>query len=780
MLKSLFSKPNSESGSTITTSLVLISGVALASTAMVVMNKNLRSARIANDQSAMDRRANESAIQAVSQLVSTGQLQFNKACGRLEPNEKDSLRYEFKAGCGDIVTKVGAINCASAGANSLWVFNLATVDKCAAADKKCAAVSVCVPVSVKKDGKTVTENKEIAVSFMSYQAQTDSRNYAHVRAQRKTEDGKKFAQLDAQLSMGLASGNEGLLGKNGAADVCFYMRPKTFVARGGTNLGFAARALDATGKQNAGKYSLLELEPRPDGPNEDEFGQNIPLPPPQEIAGNYAVVSEYRNKIISENIVGKNQRARPPQGAFFDSEGMRSSYPYPRSTILGEVNYAQHLGNAFVGVTPGFNKDGTPKDSSYVGPRFEYFLSDTNGHDFGRTPYSQKFDGSKMANYKAGCGSSAGTPGADFCARVAIPVASYTASLRTKCALETRKVPSAAPASDGGKKTILFSDIAVQVACNPAWAKVVQDQLDKESALLMDMPATDQLENETSASMAMSAIEVSDDFIAGAGKWSSHPLRAAFNSFKAGITTRFEGDQDSYVDDPCTDDKGKPSTCRRLVKGEERSFTAYSVQSLDRPEQLSGYQASSCAYFKYYRPDDPSTCQIAYTTSVEAGYVCRNHDGCFDITTSVKMADGSLRRVDALKLGELVHNPITKTPARIAKLTIGPENKPLIHVTIGNAKVKVTDSHPFMSKRGWVVAKDLKLNDQVLSADGSYKRVGLIEIGESGRMVANLALEGPADQSDLHYVLADGVVTGDLVIQNMLMKSAKNAAQPAK
>jgi hypothetical protein len=193
----------------------------------------------------------------------------------------------------------------------------------------------------------------------------------------------------------------------------------------------------------------------------------------------------------------------------------------------------------------------------------------------------------------------------------------------------------------------------------------------------------------------------------------------------------------------------------------------YEIDTVNAPKDEQ-HTSQSCAYFKYLNPDSPKLCSVEYVNRTQAGYVCRNHDGCFDEQTMIRMADGSDRLVTKLRIGEYVFNPVTQKPAKIIKLTVGPELMPLIHIRVGTTMVRVTETHPFMTERGWVTAKNLKKSDRVLSARGDYEQVQKIEQGASGRTVANLALDGPIYKEELHYVLADGIVTGDLSIQNML------------
>jgi hypothetical protein len=299
--------------------------------------------------------------------------------------------------------------------------------------------------------------------------------------------------------------------------------------------------------------------------------------------------------------------------------------------------------------------------------------------------------------------------------------------------------------------------------------------------------------------MAIAALEVDDNFLRGTGIWSNHPLRNAYSSFRpAGFPSENSRLLDDYTiafesADPTvfekvinrnekTVDNGDGTTktvieetteIRKVTEGSPIEVDVYAIDELrDARIETVNHDSKSCAYFKYYEPENAKSCRIEYITRNNAGYVCRNNDGCFDAQTKIRMADGSDRLITDLKLGERVFNPLTKQPAKIVKLTIGPENKPLLQVSIGGSTVRVTDTHPFMTKQGWVAAKRLKKGELVLAASGQYVPVDGVTLGSSGRIVANLALEGSAADSDKHYVLADGVVTGDLVIQNMLESKA--------
>jgi hypothetical protein len=337
----------------------------------------------------------------------------------------------------------------------------------------------------------------------------------------------------------------------------------------------------------------------------------------------------------------------------------------------------------------------------------------------------------------------------------------------------------------------MYADRAIQTSCNPAWIDKVEELLKKESAKTLGMAIPS---GETTAVMATQALEVDDVFLKKEGPWAGHPIRAAYDAFAANFkgegvtvlddyTIEYTSDKDvgSMQTSTTTNPDGTISTSTNLVityTGHKRDWDIEGIDKMpDGGVGGAAHVSKSCAYFKYYSPEQPKACSIAFVTKDDKGFVCRNNDGCFDELTKIRMADGSDRLITDLRKGELVWNPVTNKPARITKLTIGPENKPLLNVTIGNSTVRVTDSHPFMTRRGWVMARDLNKGVDVLTGGKNFLPVSKVELGASGRTVVNLALEGPADQHDLHYVLADGVVTGDLVIQNMIAPRAAGAGK---
>lgn len=798
-MKCLLNKRRNEQGSSTTTVLIFASAIAVSSGVLISQLRDNKKAAKQETTADIERRVNEAALQSVTQLITNGSLYFNAACGIAEPQVNGGVTgYEKPGGCGS-VKPTFALACN--GGSVAWRYERrdpspAVVCKAA----KCETVDVCVPVT-RKDaaGKPIQEKVPVTVSFVEYAPEKTAsgsglaveRSFGYLRAQRsgRSTTGQFYSTLNAKVNFGAKQdANKGLIGKHGAADTCFYMRPAT-VGQDSGNLGFAARA-------GAGAYSLDQLEPRPDGKLADEFER--PVYPDKlaasVTAADYAVLSTYRDNLINTYYKSpeKFRGARPANEKWSTIENRwqpdsRGRYDSQNQVITNHQYSGTRANEYFVGVMPEKGAEG--------GPDFQYFLTGSKSK-----PTKWKGNDGSKSDLKVGCGS-AGTDNADFCTKVYIPYKEHKATLNRKCIKESVSLKSVAADTVEGANNpppqIFYADRAVQVSCSADWVDKVQALLAQEKVALDGLADSVAVGRETTADMAIAALEVDDEFLDGKGKWAVnpsgkagiHPLRDAYNSFVSETmsgtgytavdryTVKYVSDKDIAVwsDKTSTKDGVTTTTRERTVTaGKERNFSLYRIDNLGEPIVANKHTSMTCAYFSYFKAANPTQCSYTYQTKDEAGFVCRNNDGCFDETTLIRMADGSDRLITGLKMGEFVYNPVTKMPARITKLTIGPELKPLINVSVGGRVVKVTDTHPFMTRRGWIQARNLRTSDQVLSGSKVYLPVTALELGASGRTVANLALEGPASSAELHYVLANGVVTGDLVIQNMLELTASS------
>jgi hypothetical protein len=149
--------------------------------------------------------------------------------------------------------------------------------------------------------------------------------------------------------------------------------------------------------------------------------------------------------------------------------------------------------------------------------------------------------------------------------------------------------------------------------------------------------------------------------------------------------------------------------------------------------------------------------------------------GCFADDTMITLGDGKTqKRITALTERDLVWNPMTRRAQAIARMTRGPENIPMLEVQIEGKTVRVTGTHPFPTQQGPKAAFELREGDRVRTDKGTLgviQKITNVPVPDKAPIVWNLELEGGEDLRD-HYVLANGVVTGDLLIQTRLQTKA--------
>lgn len=148
-------------------------------------------------------------------------------------------------------------------------------------------------------------------------------------------------------------------------------------------------------------------------------------------------------------------------------------------------------------------------------------------------------------------------------------------------------------------------------------------------------------------------------------------------------------------------------------------------------------------------------------------------NGCFKEGTKIRMADMSTKAVEDIIAGDKVYNPKTKKPVEVARTTVGPETKPLIEISLfGDRTVTVSDEHVFETDMGLKQAKDLNPSQhRILDSDRRYREFTkkVLPFDPSNVPdVYNLHVAFESTEDRDHFIVADGVVTGDLYLQEKL------------
>lgn len=145
--------------------------------------------------------------------------------------------------------------------------------------------------------------------------------------------------------------------------------------------------------------------------------------------------------------------------------------------------------------------------------------------------------------------------------------------------------------------------------------------------------------------------------------------------------------------------------------------------------------------------------------------------GCFATGTRIRLEDGSEKPIGQLQAGDRVWNPLTKKGQSIRHMTRGPEKVPLFRIASQGQEVTVTGTHPFATRRGVVPAFQLEVGEEIQSVTGTWEKIDSIATqtpADNPPIVWNLELEGPNDDAASHFVEANGLVTGDLLLQTQL------------
>ncbi|MCT9825448.1 MULTISPECIES: Hint domain-containing protein [Pseudomonas] len=159
--------------------------------------------------------------------------------------------------------------------------------------------------------------------------------------------------------------------------------------------------------------------------------------------------------------------------------------------------------------------------------------------------------------------------------------------------------------------------------------------------------------------------------------------------------------------------------------------------------------------------------------------------GCVAVGTPVRMADGTLRAIETLKIGERVADGAGAS-LRIAEVWNGHEAKPLYRLTTaGGGEVWVTEEHPVPTTEGVWLARELTAGMRVSTAWGE-EPILAVELVEYDGPVVNLDLLPDAAQTLLDVAddaitafEAGGILVGDNRMQRVWSLRAGDLARQA-
>lgn len=131
--------------------------------------------------------------------------------------------------------------------------------------------------------------------------------------------------------------------------------------------------------------------------------------------------------------------------------------------------------------------------------------------------------------------------------------------------------------------------------------------------------------------------------------------------------------------------------------------------------------------------------------SVSKTFTIRRYS-CFLPGTEVLMSDGSYKKIEDVKKGDMVMSYDTQTGQLVPKAVVfRTERVSQDGYYVMNKDLKVTPNHLFYGSGDWTRTRDLKVGDSLLNPNGEPVAITSLERVETPVTVYNLITEGPQD-----------------------------------
>lgn len=145
--------------------------------------------------------------------------------------------------------------------------------------------------------------------------------------------------------------------------------------------------------------------------------------------------------------------------------------------------------------------------------------------------------------------------------------------------------------------------------------------------------------------------------------------------------------------------------------------------------------------------------------------------GCFPYDAKITLADG--REIDAgnVRVGDSLVNPVTGKLSEVIDLREGPEQLPLVEIFFGQQSARLTTKHQVLTTAGLKRAINLEVGDRVVNQNYdllSITEIRHVEVGDNERVVNFILNNYQAEDIHDHLLVSDGIITGDLILQNEL------------
>ena len=143
-----------------------------------------------------------------------------------------------------------------------------------------------------------------------------------------------------------------------------------------------------------------------------------------------------------------------------------------------------------------------------------------------------------------------------------------------------------------------------------------------------------------------------------------------------------------------------------------------------------------------------------------------NH-GCFDPASTILLEGGTLVEASDVKVGDRIFNSLSGRSFAVKRVLVGPENLPMVEMGFDGHLLRVTQEHPVLTSDGMRRASTVKVGDRIVDAAGKERVLEYVRLAEivEGQRVVNFELDVDSSDPIDRLIIADNMISGDLVVQ---------------
>lgn len=170
-------------------------------------------------------------------------------------------------------------------------------------------------------------------------------------------------------------------------------------------------------------------------------------------------------------------------------------------------------------------------------------------------------------------------------------------------------------------------------------------------------------------------------------------------------------------------------TITEFLSDEYKEFAMYSIEGRAMPSVIDGFKPTQRKIIhisnQIWKTGNEKTLKVFQLAGKVASDAFYHHGNCLDINTNILLDDGSFISIkDWLEKYHDVKFKVISYDEEKGEFTTGLGHSPRIG-SITNIEfeiemedgsiIKCTENHPFLTKRGWIEAKDLLDSDEIIS-----------------------------------------------------------------